>query len=296
MKLDFRSQSAMEYLMTYGWAILIIAVVLGALFGLGLFNSANLAPKVGPGACQVYRPNGPGTTSFINLEGTCNNELPQYVAQFNGAITTNVIATTPQMSAVNGGYNTVSFWMFWKGGVQTEPISFSGNTNFQEYDLIFGSGSCAGFFGFHVQAYGGIYGVSSTSSLSNKWVQVTGVFNNGALTNDILYINGVQQSISSCQTVGTGAPGSNFQISGSAYNNEFTGLIANVQVYNTTLSANEITALYDEGIGGGPLLFNNLVGWWPLNGNANDYSGNLNNGASTGVVYTGSWTSGYTAP
>ncbi len=29
----------MEYLMTYGWAILIIAVVLGALFSLGLFNS-----------------------------------------------------------------------------------------------------------------------------------------------------------------------------------------------------------------------------------------------------------------
>ncbi len=33
-----RLQSAMEYLMTYGWSILIIAVVLGALFGLGVFN------------------------------------------------------------------------------------------------------------------------------------------------------------------------------------------------------------------------------------------------------------------
>ncbi len=31
----FKLQSAMEYLMTYGWAILIIAVVLGALFELG---------------------------------------------------------------------------------------------------------------------------------------------------------------------------------------------------------------------------------------------------------------------
>ena len=58
---SLRLQSAMEYLMTYGWAILIIAVVLGALFGLGFFNSANLAPKVAPGSCQVYRPNGPGT-------------------------------------------------------------------------------------------------------------------------------------------------------------------------------------------------------------------------------------------
>ena len=40
--LRFRAQSAMEYLMTYGWAILIIAVVLGALFSLGLFSGTTL--------------------------------------------------------------------------------------------------------------------------------------------------------------------------------------------------------------------------------------------------------------
>ncbi|MGC8662475.1 MAG: hypothetical protein ACP5RT_01670, partial [Candidatus Micrarchaeia archaeon] len=34
-KISSKAQSAMEYLMTYGWAILIIAVVLGALFQLG---------------------------------------------------------------------------------------------------------------------------------------------------------------------------------------------------------------------------------------------------------------------
>jgi len=33
-----KAQSAMEYLMTYGWAILIISVVLGALYMMGLFN------------------------------------------------------------------------------------------------------------------------------------------------------------------------------------------------------------------------------------------------------------------
>jgi hypothetical protein len=31
-------QSAMEYLMTYSWAILVLAVVLGALYALGLFS------------------------------------------------------------------------------------------------------------------------------------------------------------------------------------------------------------------------------------------------------------------
>jgi len=33
-----KAQSAMEYLMTYGWAILIIAVVLGVFFSIGVFN------------------------------------------------------------------------------------------------------------------------------------------------------------------------------------------------------------------------------------------------------------------
>jgi hypothetical protein len=34
-----KAQSAMEYLMTYGWAILIISVVLASLFSLGVFNA-----------------------------------------------------------------------------------------------------------------------------------------------------------------------------------------------------------------------------------------------------------------
>ncbi len=37
-----KDQSAMEYLMTYGWAILIIAVVLGALFSLGVFSGNSM--------------------------------------------------------------------------------------------------------------------------------------------------------------------------------------------------------------------------------------------------------------
>ncbi|MGC8652322.1 MAG: hypothetical protein ACP5UH_03690 [Candidatus Micrarchaeia archaeon] len=36
-----KAQSAMEYLMTYGWAILIIAIVIAALFSLGVFSSAS---------------------------------------------------------------------------------------------------------------------------------------------------------------------------------------------------------------------------------------------------------------
>src|SRR5487761_2342245 len=83
-KFHQKAQSAMEYLMTYGWAILIVAVVLAAFFYLGVFSGANLAPRAQPGSCKVLRPNGPGTTTFINLAGVCTGQLPQFVAQFNG--------------------------------------------------------------------------------------------------------------------------------------------------------------------------------------------------------------------
>ncbi len=38
-RMQLKAQSAMEYLMTYGWAILIISVVLASLFSLGVFNA-----------------------------------------------------------------------------------------------------------------------------------------------------------------------------------------------------------------------------------------------------------------
>ncbi len=63
-------------------------------------------------------------------------------------------------------------------------------------------------------------------------------------------------------------------------------LLADLQIYNTSLPANEAQALYQEGIGGAPINPAYAVGWRQLNGNPNDYSGNLNNGVSTNVAYT----------
>jgi hypothetical protein len=77
----------------------------------------------------------------------------------------------------------------------------------------------------------------------------------------------------------------------------FNGSISNVQLYNATLSSNTISSLYSEGIGGAPINLQNLVGWWPLNGNANDYSGNNYNGkTASNDIYLSDWESGYTQP
>ena len=71
-----KAQSAMEYLMTYGWAILIIAVVLGALFSLGVFSGASLignACIAGPGyycGTMVYTHAGTLTASIGQSTGS----------------------------------------------------------------------------------------------------------------------------------------------------------------------------------------------------------------------------------
>ncbi|MBI4020567.1 MAG: hypothetical protein HY367_04500 [Candidatus Aenigmarchaeota archaeon] len=49
-------QSAMEYLMTYGWAILIIIIVAAALFALGVFNPATFTGKRATGFPNIGNP------------------------------------------------------------------------------------------------------------------------------------------------------------------------------------------------------------------------------------------------
>jgi hypothetical protein len=98
-------------------------------------------------------------------------------------------------------------------------------------------------------------------------------------------LNGVTNAVPSSSEWSIGGP--------APYQYYFDGQMANVQLYNTSLSANDIQALYLEGIGGAPIKLQSLVGWWPLNGNANDYSGNANNGQTYNVNFVSNWYSSY---
>ena len=271
--------------MTYGWAILIIAVVLGALFALGIFNSANLAPKLPPGSCQVFRPNGPGSTSYINTEGTCNNELPQYVAQFNGQ----TASVTVPVQNFNTNTNSYTFTAWINSG-----SLYPGGTGIVvSYYPYIGISVSVG----DIRCWQNSYSNGLNTINTNVWVFVACDYAGMGSVSRTVYINGIAGLTDTSGSVGsyTGASDIGYFYY-SCYSTSFKGMIANVQIYNISLSANEITALYDEGIGGVPLNLNNLVGWWPLNGNGNDYSGNLNNGVPTNVVYTSSWASSYSAP
>ena len=61
--------------------------------------------------------------------------------------------------------------------------------------------------------------------------------------------------------------------------------ISNVQVYDFAFSKNQLSTAFDLGYAGLPVSTNGLIAWLPLDGNANDYSGNNNNGVATNVNF-----------
>ena len=300
-------QTAFEYLLSYGWAILIMAVVIAALFQSGALNPSSFYPIATPGSCQVVRPMGPLSTQFLSLSGTCNSGLPQSTAE--------MLCSWPDVAVCNPNFIkihmnetidplTMSVW-FWEPPDIYIPgsgtASYSGvliQLNGSEPALWVGQGANTKLCAFnHI---GSALVCGPIGSTPGQWNHAVATMTNSIID---LYLNG--QLIASGQGSpiygdGGGYIGVNttcncfFSFSNHsviAYYN--SGYENNVQIYNTTLTANDISALYDEGINGAPINLNNLIGWWPLNGNANDYSGNGFDGNATGIIWSGTWRSTY---
>jgi hypothetical protein len=67
----------------------------------------------------------------------------------------------------------------------------------------------------------------------------------------------------------------------------FRGVLDDVRIYNRALSSNEVAKLYTyESTPPNSFLTNGLVAYYPFNGNANDASGNGNNGTVNGASLT----------
>jgi hypothetical protein len=306
----FRSQSAMEYLMTYGWAILAVAVVLGAMLSVATIT---ISPRAAPGACHVLRPEGPGTSEYMTLEGICNNELPEYVFSSRGVGDYLVVGgSNSPASSLNIQDNlTVMAWVYVNGipyhdivdkelqyGLKLDdnnsphPCSPS---NSKGYCLEWDTSN--NWVGRSYPIPNGRYdewifvaasiSYNSISKTSNKRAYANGqLLGNETDSGRLSYYNSVY-------TIGAISPGG---FSGYGDAEWFNGSITNVQIYNTSLDPNSVMAVYKEGIGGAPISLSSLIGWWPLNDNGNDYGGNLNNGQTTNIIYPNSWTSGYTPP
>ncbi len=310
-----KSQSAMEYLMTYGWAILIIAVVLGILFQLGVFSGGNFAPKAQAGSCQVQK-----SAAGVSLEGQCNGMLPEFVLATNNRAVEGITIPYPTFN-----FSESVWYLDENGGSYTGcgPPAFCSTPVTDIYNALL-SGGVGSSQNFDFGAMGanegnsvtfGIYwptnayqcNTATGSMTPGRWNNVIATVQNYNVID--IYINGVV-SIQCASGVVVTTLGSNMLAPAAAIGSnppggdEITGNleVSNLQIYNTTLSAAEALALYQEGIGGAPIRPQNIAGWWPLNGNINDYSGNNNNGqVGTGTgggtaTFTSSWTGSYTAP
>ncbi len=284
-----KAQSAIEYMMTYAWAIIIIVIAIIVLFQLGLFNTNSA--KVQPSACSVYRPDGAGTTAGINTEGLCTGGFPEYVAAFNSGSSANVPVGSSLISNTESQF-TISLWLYASSANQVaELVSESGSSNcasastsifcleYSNANIIFGSDGNT---------------IQTTNSFVSQgsWYNVAAVH---GTSGNYIYVDGVGMALTGNFMIGKA---NNIQLSiGSDGNGDFfNGQLSNIQIYNASLSSNIIQVLYSRGIGGVPINLDNLVAWLPLNGNGNDYSGNNHNGKPSGVTFSTTWPSTFSSP
>lgn len=94
-----RQQSAIEYLMTYGWAILVIVVVLAILFTLNIFNSGTFTPT----SCEQH----PGflcSNLLLNTSGYLSVSVGRDGAQINA---TGVACTLNNTAPASSAFTTI---------------------------------------------------------------------------------------------------------------------------------------------------------------------------------------------
>lgn len=283
-----KAQSSLEYLSTYAWAIIIIAVVVGVLYSLGVFNLNGLTARAQPGACQVYRPYGPGTVMTVTLQGLCSGIEPKFVAVFQNSDSRITISNYSYINPTSE--MTISAWVYANSTTSADEyvISKGASTGYVfpefkngasdiAFDLCLGTTSCTSQL------------LTANYPSTGAWHFVAATYNGKMMS---IYIDG--QLAGSQAASGNIGSNSNDLIIGATGTNWFEGEVSNIQIYNTSLSANQIYRLYTTGIGAPPTQLQNLAAWWPLNQNTEDYSGNGGTaGTANSMIFVAGWGSGY---
>jgi len=131
-----KAQSAMEYLMTYGWAILIVIIVAAALYALGVFNPATFTGRTATGFQTIGAPSDWDLSSSgvltLNLG---NNKMANAMTIYNitGTIAGNA-TTSPNIDMVfgPGATNSTSFSIY--------PAQTAGSTYSVRMSVLYSAG------------------------------------------------------------------------------------------------------------------------------------------------------------
>ncbi|HSI20580.1 MAG TPA: LamG domain-containing protein [Verrucomicrobiae bacterium] len=199
-----------------------------------------------------------------------------------------IAATVSTVDTAASAKNSVSMWV---NGTSGRIFAFGPNNENYSVNFI-GTSTC---FGFATENSTDCYGVSSTG-LTGKWMHVVAIFNNTDVTQNTLYINGVQQTLT--QMAGTPVSRSvtstvnvgKWQGGGA---NRYLGSLDDIRVYSRAVTATEVAELYQ----GKATSNTGLAAWWKLDeGTGTSVADSSGNGATGTLAGTPVWVEGYSSP
>ena len=274
---------------------LITMLVMLALIGLSFFANAQVPSYVPSNGLVAYYP----------FNGNANDES----GNGNNGTVNGAILTTDRFGNANSAYSfsssyinipnssslqfnnqiSISVWVYAFSLPDVSYILSKGSDGVTPYSWTFllnssGGGGFDSWDGGSGSPRGTCCGVGNiTPIMTNQWTNITITLNG---TSGDLYLNGVLNNSSPCShTIFSNIYDLKFGRMGHPTGNwpyYWDGKLDDIGIWNRVLTASEITALYQ----GGDDLSKGLVAMYPFNGNANDESGNGNNGTVNGATLT----------
>ena len=133
-----KAQSAMEYLMTYGWAILIVIIVAAALYALGIFNPATYTGRIPTGFTTLGAPDDWEVDTVGDVRILLNNRLASQIEVYEISVSTTTMTIPDTWDTYNctGGAPANDDYMTIAPGGNIDPEAVCTNL---VYDLSVGS-------------------------------------------------------------------------------------------------------------------------------------------------------------
>ncbi|MBL4712650.1 MAG: tandem-95 repeat protein, partial [Gammaproteobacteria bacterium] len=210
----------------------------------------NLAPDAVDDIADVFTPE----TATLTAEFNFDNGIPAasvgtVVAENDGQVgsaadfsAAKVEATGLDLNGAAGAQTTVSMWIQANPSGGWEMLAAS-----DRYDMVMLNGD----IGFNT-ARGDLFGSDASELADGEWHHVVGVFTNGDISQNSIYIDGVEQVMSQIQGTPNNSVANIDSSNGSMYfgswgannNYRFSGSMDEVKVYDGALTGNDVNELY----------------------------------------------------
>jgi hypothetical protein len=191
-----------------------------------------------------------GTTVYDSSSGGNNGTMTNGPVPTNGKVgqalnfsSVDDYVLVPSSTIYNNANMTICAWVYPTANVSSVHIASRLGVA-ASGDWRFGIGAAGGTWRFRVQTSAGQSSAESSTGFNlNSWQYVCGIYNGN---NVVLYVNGAQTN--SVSNVGSmGSTNVDVWIGNASTNEDFTGKIDDVRIYNRALSDDELKALYNMG-------------------------------------------------